>query len=243
MLGVTSFSSSGYRLYGKSCLESLKHWPCKFVVFYEEKPDYEHLRIEYRDLFGIPGINDFLDRIDGTDASGKINDKYDYRFDAFKFSRKVFCMEAVFDEDPEVFWLDADTLTKKDIPIDFLRGLVKDYPFCYIGRDRFRTETGFLGFNTSHKDFPLFRGRYLSTYTSGKFFDLQAWEDTAVFDYARGRIGGNNLNKTALQGIDHPFPHTILGEYIEHYKGGRKFVLGDGQRQHNPERPRVGGSV
>lgn len=223
MLGVTSFSQAGYELYGRACLESLKHWPCDFVVFYEEKPDFKNHRINYRNLFDIPGIEKFLERLKGTDATGRIDGQYDYRFDAYRFSKKVFAMDAVFDEDPKVFWLDADTMTLKDIPIDFLRGLIRGVPFCYLGRKNYRTETGFLGFNTYHDDFYLFRSRYLATYTSGAFMSLKAWEDTAIFDHARGDIKGNDLNTSALQGIDHCWPHTVLGEYIEHYKGRRKF--------------------
>lgn len=222
MIGVTSFSKEGYELYGRKCLETLWHWPCKFIVFYEEKPDYEHVRIEYRDLYQLPGISEFLERIKDSDANGRVDGKYDYRFDAYKFCRKVFCMEAVFDEDPEVFWLDADTITKKDIPIDFLRGLIRDVPFCYLGRSRFRSETGFLGFSTYNEDFKVFRSRYLSTYTTGAFMDLVSYEDAEVFDYARGTLKGNNLNKSIYQRIDHCWPHTVLGEYIDHKKGNLK---------------------
>lgn len=224
MLGVTSFSAEGYELYGRDCLKSLHNWPCRFIVYYEQKPAFESPNIEYRDLLGIPGIRPFLEKLNSVDgADGRINGHYDYRFDVSRFCRKVFCMDDAFDEDDEVFWLDADTITHKAIPLEFLKGLLAGVPFCYLGREKYRTETGFLGFNTSHPDFGAFRGRYLSTYTTGEFMQLEAWEDTAVFDHARGDIKGNNLNNTELQGIDHCWPHTVLGEYIEHYKGARKF--------------------
>jgi hypothetical protein len=232
MLGVTSFSKEGYELYGKACLASLKNWPCKFIVYHEGEPDFKSPQIEYRSLYDIRLIREFLHRLSSVDgADGLIEGKYDYRFDASRFCRKVFCMDALFGETDKLFWLDADTLTHKKIPEGFLNDLLHGVPFCYLGRDKFRTETGFLGFNTAHDDFPLFRSRYLLTYTGGAFMGLEAWEDTAVFDYARGDIKGNNLNTTALQGIDHCWPHTVLGEYIEHFKGRRKFVLGNGQRR------------
>lgn len=231
MLAVTSFSKEGYDLYGKSCLETLHNWPCKFIVYYEQKPEFESPQIEYRYLYDIDGIRQFLEKLNSVDgADGLIEGKYDYRFDVSRFCRKVFCMDALFGETDKLFWLDADTLTHKKIPEVFLDGLLDAVPFCYLGRDRFRTETGFLGFNTEHDQFGLFRSRYLPTYTSGKFMQLDAWEDTAIFDFARGRIPGNNLNKSSLQGIDHCWPHTVLGEYIEHFKGRRKFVLGNGGR-------------
>jgi hypothetical protein len=224
VLAVTSFSAEGYKLYGKTCLETfVKHWPCRLIVFYEVKPEFEHPLVEYRYLYDIEGIRAFLEKLMSVDgADGRINGTYSYTFDASRFCRKVFSVDSVFDEDGLVFWLDADTKTLKDIPREFLESLLYGLPFCYLGRERFRTETGFIGFNTTHPDFKGFRDKYRPTYTSGEFINLPAWEDTAVFDHARKGIVGNNLNKTALQGIDHCFPHTVLGEYIEHYKGRRK---------------------
>lgn len=223
MIGVTSFSQEGYEIYGRKCLETLHHWPCKFIVYYEHKPDFEAVNLEYRFLYDIEGIRAFLEKLKSVDgADGEVDGVYDYRFDASRFCRKVFCMDAVFGEDKEVFWLDADTVTKKSIPPWFLKVLIKDDPFCYLGRANFCSETGFLGFNTEHKDFEKFRRNYLSTYTSGAFMNLKTWEDAVVFDHARQGIKGNDLNHTALQGIDHVWPHTVLGQYVDHLKGQRK---------------------
>jgi|SRR5689334_10262281 len=223
MLAVTSFSPEGYKLYGKRCLETLHNWPCKFIVCYEQKPDFISTQIEYRFLYDIEGIRAFLEKLKDVDgADGRIDGRYDYRFDAYRFCRKVFCMDSVFDEDKEVFWLDADTITNKPIPESFLSGLIKDDPFCYLGRSNFCSETGFLGFNTEHPDFTKFRRNYLPTYTSGRFMNLKTWEDAVVFDHARSGIKGNDLNHSNLQGIDHVWPLTVLGSYMEHLKGGRK---------------------
>src|SRR5258706_10842974 len=199
MIGVTSFSPEGYKVYGENCLKTLHRWPCKFIVYYEQKPEFESPQIEYRYLFDIDGIRTFLEKLNSVDGSdGKINGHYDYRFDASRFCRKVFAMDAVFGENMEVFWLDADTITTKSIPEEFLSSLIRDVPFCYLGRANFCSETGFLGFNTHHSDFRAFKEAYLSIYTSGHFMNLKTWEDAVVFDEARKGIHGNNLNHTAL---------------------------------------------
>lgn len=224
MIVVTSFSKEGYDLYGRICLQSfVKYWPCKIVVFYETKPSFENEKIEYRDLFDIDGLRPFLEHLNSVDgADGVVNAHYDYRFDASRFCRKVFAVDSVFDEDEYVFWLDADTVTHREIPEIFLEGLVKNDPFCYLGRSNFCSETGFVGFNTKHLDFGNFRRKYLPTYTSGHFMNLRTWEDAVVFDHARQGIKGNDLNHSVLQGVDHVWPHTVLGLYMEHMKGGRK---------------------
>lgn len=198
-----------------------KHFPCPIVVWYEEKPEFEHEKVVYRDLNALEPLQTFLAKLKGvSDSDGRIGQTYNYSFDAQRFCKKVFTQEATFDEDETVFWLDADTITQKDIPFGFLEGLVKSVPFAYLGRKKTYTETGFLGFNTKHPDFPKFRSRYQSAYTSGRIFgNTRAWHDCIAFDMAREGIAGNNLNTTTLQAMDHVFPHTVLGPYITHNKG------------------------
>ena len=223
MLVTTSFSPKGYEQYGRKCLESyVKHWPCKILVWYEEKPDFEHELVEYRNLLELEDLDRFLHRLESvSDSDGFVNGRYNYNFDARKFCRKVFAQDASFDLDSEVFWLDADTVTHQYIPESFLRTLVEGVPFCYLGRARSYTETGFLGFNTQHKCFPAFRANYVTAYTKGRIFSQpRAWHDCIAFDMARGAIQGNDLNKdTPYQGLDHCWPHTVLGQYITHNKG------------------------
>jgi hypothetical protein len=131
VLAVTSFSPEGYKLYGKRCLETfVKYWPCKLVVYFEQKPEFEHHLIEYRSLYDIEGMRDFLEKLESVDGSdGRINGHYDFRMDASRFCRKVFCQDAVFDEDGLVFWLDADTETKKQVSREFLESLLYGTPF------------------------------------------------------------------------------------------------------------------
>jgi len=225
MLAVTTFGPAGYEQYGKRCLETLKTcFPGKIVAFYEQKPDIEG--IDLRDFFAIPGVNEYLERLKrNPGASGFGPDGYDYRYDANKFCRKVFAQEAVFDEDQYVFWIDADCVALKPMPEEFMRSLVADVPFCYLGRkgELAYTETGFLGFNTKHEKFPEFRSRYLSYMTSGKIFtQLKGWHDCIAFDYARQGIQGLNLTKDG-SGVGNVIGESRMGKYLTHLKGPRKF--------------------
>lgn len=223
MLAITSFSPKGYEQYGRKCLESyVKHWPCKILVWYEEKPDFEHELVEYRDLNELESLTKFLERLKSIpDSDGIINGRYNYNFDAQKFCKKVFAQEASFDEAEKVFWLDADTISLKGVTREFLEGLLSSVPFAFLGRRNSYTETGFLGFNTKHQDFPAFRKNYVSAYTQGRIFqNKRAWHDCIAFDMARGNIKGNDLNRnTPYQGLDHCWPHTILSQYLIHNKG------------------------
>jgi hypothetical protein len=228
LIAVTSFSES-YEKYGLKCLESLvKNFPGKILAFYEAKPLFAHEKIEYRNQLEIPVYLPFLERIKrhpGSDGFGPHG--YDFRFDAKTFCRKVFAQDAAFDLDSEVFWFDADSVAFASIPEEFLKGLVKEVPFCYLGRSnalgtQSYTETGFLGFNTQHHDFKAFRDKYLSYFTSGRIFSqLKGWHDCIAFDYARQGIKGNNLTPNG-RGMNHVLLHSPLAQYIDHYKGDRK---------------------
>lgn len=223
MLVVTSFSPEGYELYGRRCLETfVKHWPCKIVVFYEQKPDFEHEKIEYRDLYSIPLIKQFLDKISTPEFEGILNNQYDYRYNAHKFCRKVFAQDAVFDEDSAVFWLDADSVTLEDVPEEFLEVLIAGVPFTYYGRSKTYTETGFIGFNTVHPNFFGFRQKYLDYFLSGEIFtQLKGWHDCIAFDYARQGIIGRNLSPNG-HGMEHVMASGPTAEYWTHLKGPRR---------------------
>lgn len=223
MIAVTTFSKTGYEVYGKKFLETfVKHWPCKIVVYYEEKPDFEHEKIEYRSFFEIPNVQTFYEYLKNVPmAHGIVNGKYDYNKDAWKFTRKVFAQLDAFNEGGKVFWLDADIETQKDVPEDFLMGLFDGKSLCYLGRPNFYTETGFIGFDTEHEDFPLFKSEYTRCLQKGIFLTLPRWHDCEIFDWARKETPGNDLSP--FKGGINVFPKSVLGEYMIHNKGDRKF--------------------
>jgi hypothetical protein len=130
---VTSFHEEAYS-YAKDCLSTLeKHFPGK-IVAYIEGGSYDHPKVEFRDFWAINGVKDYLEKLKRhPGGDGVLNGKYDFRYDANKFCRKVFAQDAVFDEDQYVFWFDADCIVKKPIPEPLLVSLVEK-PFAYLGR-------------------------------------------------------------------------------------------------------------
>lgn len=236
MLAVTSFHPEGYRKYGRRCLEGLsRHFPGKVVAYYEEKTD-PTAGVEFRDFYSIPDAKRILERISRVFGSNgvSVEKSYDFRYDACKFSRKVFVQDAVFDEDDLVFWIDADCVIKQDIPAELLENMLKDVPLAYMGRkgkfatSNAYTETGFVGFNTKHPEFQTFRSRYLSYFSTGKIFSqLQGWHDCIAFDYARQGLSGNNLSPSGML-MGSVMHLTVLDPYMDHLKGNRKNVEHDG---------------
>lgn len=224
MIAVTSFHREAYLAYAKDCLTTLeKHFPGK-IIAYIEGGVYDHPKVEFRDFFEIKGVKNYLEKLTRHPGSdGKLNGRYDYRYDANKFCRKVFAQDAAFDEEQYVIWFDADCILKKPFPVGLLVTFLEK-PFCYLGRkgDSY-TETGFLGFNTQHQDFPAFRGKYLPYFTSGRIFtQLRGWHDCIAFDHAREGIEGYNLSPRGMA-MDHVIQDSPIGKYVAHLKGPRKF--------------------
>lgn len=221
-MAVTSFNP-GKQPYGIRCLEGLvKHFPGKVVAYLEGGSFHG---VECKDFFSIPGVNEYLEKIKRTSGSdGNAGNGYDYRFDTSKFCRKVFAQDAAFDLDKEVFWFDADCVILKDIPAEFLLGLIKDVPFAYLGRKTY-TETGWLGFNTAHPEFAKFRAKYLNCFLTGRIFSMPEWHDCYAFDYARWGIKGNDLSPGA-RGVEHVLLKSVLSQYMDHTKGPKRKALG-----------------
>ena len=238
MIAVTTFSKSGYEEYAKKMMESVaKNWPTKLIVYSEFPLESPSNNIEIRDFFQIPNATTFLTYIQNTPmAFGKVQGGYDYNFDLWRFSRKLFAQYDVLQEHKgKVFWLDADLYINKPITEGYLDSLFSGHPLVYLGREGLYTETGFIGFDTEHEKFHHFLEAYIGCLRQGIVFNLPRWQDCEVFDWARKESGIKDRNLSPFFKIpkdrkmrrsDLDVIHrSILGEYILHYKGNRKKKL------------------
>lgn len=237
MLAVTTFSKSGYENYARQMIDSvIEHWPTKLIVYTEFPLEIDSDKAEVRDFFSIPGTQQFYQYLREVPAAhGKVNNGYNYNYDAWKFTRKVFAQYDVLkDADEKVFWLDADIEVKKPVPEAFLEGVFNGKALSYLGRSGFYTETGFIGFDPQKEGFKAFLDAYITCLRKGILFTLKRWHDCEAFDWAMTQSGvsGNNLspwfNIEPNQKIDMAeldvFSKSVLGEYMFHHKGPRKLL-------------------
>lgn len=231
IVAVTTFSEQNYSEYARMSLELFaEHWPTKVIAYFEGEtlPDFRHENIEYRPFYSIPHVPEFLTACSLLPALRGItwNGTYDYNLDVFKFCRKVFAqVNVALQHKGLMFWLDADLRLKKSVPEEFLHSLLEGVYTCYLGRaDRhpFYTETGFVGFDTTHPVNEQFMTVYDRIYKSGAVIELKGRHDCYVYDIVREQSSapGRNLAE-GTQGI-HVMPQTCLAEYMEHLKGPRK---------------------
>ena len=240
---ITSCSAKGYAQYGRQCIESLhNHWPLDISLYVVSEdaldlPACEGRDVQFLDLFENEKAHKFHRTYkDSKKVNGLIGSKrhnrhwrtgYSFRHDAYKFSKKVFAIELVASRIPHsgrLIWLDADTVTFKDIPMElFERVAPASKAIACLTRKHYHSECGFVAYNLDVPETAEFITEFAELYISNSVFRLPEWHDSFVFDWLRKKY------KTPTWAIPHnnssqPFNDSELGQYMDHLKGNRKVV-------------------
>lgn len=235
MIVLTSFSPKGYELYGKRFLESfVENWPCKVIVYHEGQPDFQHEKVIYKPLDDVFGYQAFIQYCNRNPVfSGQTPMGYNYNYDAAKFCKKVFAQfDALKNNKGKAIWLDGDTFTKEPVTEEWVNDLFDDTAVSYLARAGFHCESGYVGFDTAHREFQEFFERYENVYRRGHIFKLKRWHDCEALDWAiaQSNVKVKNLSeffkippdrKMDLEDLD-VFGKSVLGQKMEHLKGSRK---------------------
>ncbi len=241
---VTSFSQKGYHLYGKKFIETfLEHTnDHKLTIFYENstpsnRPDDD--RLIYENLVSYDEFVEFCKTIQNSDPLFRglvrnLEDKnakdpiYNFRFDAFRFFRKVFSIKTAdqMTDDPHLIWIDADVYFHSNLPDDFFETVLDGKYLAYLGRPGIFSECGFMAFNRSYEVHKQFMRLYWDAYSTGAFRMLGQWHDCYVFDFIRELLNVPSNNLAKGHSSDHPFVDSVLGKYMDHLKGPDRKEMG-----------------
>lgn len=235
---VTSFHAKGYEEYGRRFIDSFERcWPGNYDLrIYAEDVAVQPSsgRTSVTDLLrSVPALAEFRARHASNPATrGMAGGRYNYRYDALKFANKSFAIAhaARTCRTRLLVWLDADTVTLKPVPADWIRAVLGADAFvAYLGRLGQHTETGFLAFDLQAPNAAEFFDAFERIYTSDELFQLREWHDCEAFDAVRttfaalGKIRSRNLSPPDTP---HPFVNSVLGEYLDHLKGPERKRLG-----------------
>jgi hypothetical protein len=227
---ITSFNVEGYKKYGKNFVDSwLEYWPqdIRLTVFYEgNEEDFDMVRgVSWHPIESVEFLTDYMDSLKFPLMHGIVGDRYDINFDA-RMARKSFMqVHACRLYRGKVFWIDADCVTKKHVPLNFLDECLPDDALnCYLGRDGwYYTESGFIGFNAGHPLASRFFKNYVHVFLVGSIFTQPGWHDCFGFDAVRQVMGNGpefvNLAAHVPHGHMHPFQISAPGQYMWHLKG------------------------
>src|SRR6185369_13856483 len=141
---VTSCSAKGWQEYGRRFVETFpRHWP-EDIRLYLVSEDYIAEAAAHKLAF-VPLWESEAARLydlrhrNNPRAHGKVReendagwtpkkiaDGYNFRYDAYRFAKKVFAIELVSREvkTGRLFWVDADVVTFADVPTSALEKLM-----------------------------------------------------------------------------------------------------------------------
>ena len=237
---VSSFSPRGYKTYGKNFIRSFReHWPqdIRLLLYYEGDGNNPNGK-DGRDLLNVEVCQRFLQRhkrdnmVKGIEQHpdrfwkpSAIRNGYNFRFDAYKFARKVF---AIADAAREVktdrlFWIDADVQTVAKVPASFLIDMLpNNVAISYLARPGRYSECGFVGYSLDNGALKFIEALERA-YDKDEFFEHDEWHDSWIFDRIMDDL------KPPTFRIPHtskaqPFDHSHLAQYMRHYKGPRKEI-------------------
>jgi hypothetical protein len=234
---VTSFSPSGWDIYGKRFVDSfLANWPSEaqlhcFLEGQNIPPGYP--QVAWHDLENDPEHEAFCSKYSGPE----FNDPKDYAGMAVRFCHKVFAVTSTgLPPKGWRIWIDADVVFTRDVTAFLPQLLPEGKALTYLGRKGHmrpgqpaHSECGFVAYNC---DIAKVRAMLLdmrAIYTTGRLFSLGKYNqhDSYVFDYCRehhhfGDGFLNNLSAHARPNETHVWPSSLLGKFSEHYKGPRR---------------------
>lgn len=259
---ITTFKPGDWDKYSRRMVESvLQRWPnADMTIYYQDlKPAYDNPNVSWQDIDKANlGLDTFRKTYkDDPVAMGKINGipggvrrsprlqteggldarKDSYLWNAVKFSYKVSCVThavKTYTDYDYVIWLDDDTFTFRDIPIDFIKSICPDDTLVtYLDRENDRgsnkyPECGLVCYNMKHSMVQNFVSDWEQLYFTAQIFDLLEWHDSYVFWHLTKEYRQKKDAKVHDIGYSkgvkghHVFVNSILGQYIDHFKGDRK---------------------
>jgi hypothetical protein len=163
----------------------------------------------------------------------------DFRFDAIRFSYKVFAINQarLSTEKNNFVWIDADVICLRKFSASDIEPFMplENQLMSYLGRDRFPqpdpySECGFLGFNSHHPYLNDFLYEMENLYTSGEIFSLKEWHDSWLWDHVRKKYEAKGVDFKNISGsficTEHPFINSGLGNFFDHLKGPERKKIG-----------------
>lgn len=147
-----------------------------------------------------------------------------------KFTKKALAQIAYWKKyQGKMLWLDADTISIKEIPIDLFTRVIETHPLASWGQQQFESGTVFI--DLDHPDFVNIRKIYESIYIGDIGLPSgQRWYDGELLGWSCVEAGSKHLNlwkhcnyhKTST-----PLNRSWIGEYIRHLKAKQKYSVAE----------------
>lgn len=234
---VTCYSLNGFRETGSLLVNGfIQFWPqeARLTVYVDDPIPKRELIRNPRVTYKILNQKDLMEfkerhrRNLEANGLGKYtkNGEKNYRYDAVRFSHKVFALFQFLEENETdlLIWLDGDSRTHSVIKVKDVLSWCPESKFAgYLARPWLYTETGFHIFNMSHPIAKDFLNTWKQYYLDDSIFKLSMWTDCHTYDAAKSKFDDtlwHNLSPPIKN--NHPFINGPLGQFMDHMKGPRK---------------------
>lgn len=237
---VSTFNKKLYDQYANRLISSYENTNQEFklYIFSEDKFKFQNKNIIYHNIFDVePDLKSF---INNNNNKNKI---INYKYDAVRFSYKVFSLIAGTKFGEKIFYIDADCIFLKKIDKYFVNNFLPNTKsISYYFRKYKHPETGFFAININNTVSKEFISEYKNMYTSGNIFNLKEQHDAYVFGNIMGKIIDKHPDQVKFNG-DKNSEHIIanddfVNQFIDHTKGELRKQLG-----YSPERINYNGPV
>lgn len=224
---ITSFNDRYYNVIGHECVSTwLKHWPktLELTCYVEEFRLEDQPRLKQ---IGFEELPKEYFTFQDSDEKDRVK----------LFAKKAYSIIHAMENSQadRIVWIDADNIFFKDIPISFLENLCPNETLAtFMGvwhnenredktsKQFFSAETGFFILNKCHKGFEKFSKRYREYYDNRIKDGLRRFYDGEVFGAVvkefESEYQFNDLCDSFDKKYKSPMKHTVLGEYMHHYK-------------------------
>lgn len=214
---ITSMNENYYHRCGKFMIESFeKHLSNYTLNLYNEDFTPNH-------KINLIGWN-------LGDEYNKFAERWPPNSSIAKFAKKGFSIIHAMNhiECKYLIWLDADTIIQKSFDKELLKQITNKKNLSthlsvyheHNNKIYHSCETGFFCLNKTHPKFTDFKKIYTQIYTTDDTNNLRRFYDGEVYGETVNRLDQkymNNLNPS--EKYKTPIKHSILNDYILHYKG------------------------
>jgi len=241
---ITTFNQAGLDTYGQRMIDTFEQfWPNNvdlWICAENCAPSTTRSNTHVVDLLAAsPALANFVERHRNNDlAHGRAgppdvyNPKKQFRWDAVRFSYKVFSVALCADRVSSgwMIWIDADTRTHSTVTPEWLASVCpSNAMISYLGRgERYHSECGWVGYNLDDANTRSFIRDFVGMYQSDSIFQCREWHDSYIWDEVRrqyqhrGRFVNLNPDPDTKGLAKHPFINSDLGLVMDHFKGSRK---------------------
>ena len=234
---VTCYNLSGFRETGSLLISGfIQYWPNEthLTVYVDDPIPKNELIRHHRVTYKILNHKDLLEfkarHANNLEANGlgkrSDNGAKNYRYDAVRFSHKVFALFQFLEEKETdtLIWLDGDSRTHSRVTMNNIDSWCPEGKFAgYLARPWMYTETGFHIFNVNHSIAQDFLNSWKQYYLDDSIFSLDMWTDCHTYDAAKTKFDDAHwFNLSPPIKNNHPFINGPLGEFMDHMKGPRK---------------------